>query len=205
MHALLQSSELSVKRDLIFYRGETFELDVNLESCKIVYVPITGITKDGSPKLTVTSHGMPDGWRCLVSGVVGMSDINAPARTTAKDYHIATFVDTNTIELNGVNATTFTDYESGGVLQYFQPVSLVDHTADMSVTDEPGGTQLMEISTSSSGIVIIGPGQLRVTVPAQDTLDAAWSAGHYNFKVVSPDGVPVSTGFFSGAVTVEWR
>ena len=69
---------------------------------------ITGITQ-ANPAVITTSgaHGLANGDRFVVSGVVGMSELN-------NRWFVAANITATTVELTGVNSTTYTAWSSGG-------------------------------------------------------------------------------------------
>ena len=74
---------------------------------------ITGITQANPAVVTASSHGYSDGDEVLISGVVGMTEVNG------KRFLVADKT-TNTFELQDkdgvdINSTSFTAYSSGGV------------------------------------------------------------------------------------------
>ena len=104
---------------------------------------ITGITKAASAVITLGTHALVVGQSVHISGVLGMTQINAendPPKD--KDYVKATVVDANTITLNSVNALRFSAYTSSGAVQYFTPVDLSTASARMQIRDKKGGTLL---------------------------------------------------------------
>ena len=80
---------MAASKDLVFTQGKTFTLALRWETIPIIYKPITGITATAPVRLTVVSHGCPDGWRAAVTGVKGMSEINGEAnKLKDTDYHM---------------------------------------------------------------------------------------------------------------------
>lgn len=69
---------------------------------------ITGATAASPPVITSTSHGLLAGTIGVISGVVGMTQLNNRA------YVLATPL-TNSFELKGVDGTSYSTYGSGGI------------------------------------------------------------------------------------------
>ena len=87
-------------KDLSLVQGKTFSLVLRWETEPIVYKTITAIQQSAPARLTVAGHGIPDGWRCAVTNVKGMTEINAEANALRDtDYNPITVVDPNTIEI----------------------------------------------------------------------------------------------------------
>ena len=68
---------------------------------------IIGASETSPCVLEVPGHGYKDGTQIYVNGVVGMTELNDLT------YYV-TVVDSNNISLNGIDATGFTPYVSGG-------------------------------------------------------------------------------------------
>ena len=68
---------------------------------------ISAITKANPAVVTSTSHGMSNGDRVYITGVVGMTEVNNREFTVAG-------ATTNTFQLSGVNSSAFTTYGSAG-------------------------------------------------------------------------------------------
>lgn len=68
---------------------------------------ITGITQDNPAVVTSASHGFTTGQHVIISGVVGMTEVNGKRFTVGSTT-------TNTFELSGINSTSFGAYVSGG-------------------------------------------------------------------------------------------
>lgn len=192
-----------MKQDLEILQGKTFSYLVRWETAPIVYKAITGITKAAPCVLTVTGHGVPDGWRVAVISVKGMTEINA-TNDPPKDseYEIATVVDANTIELNKVSSANYKAYTSGGYVMYNTPVDLTGFTARMTIKDKVGGTELMALTTGN-GRIVIDEANFKITllVSATDTAAIAWKKGVYDLELESPTGVV--TSLMDGKITVS--
>jgi hypothetical protein len=155
-------------------RGKTFRLLIRWESAPMVSKAITTISvATGFPRLTVPSHGMPNGWEGVIVGVQGMKQINAdnnPVRVS--DFREFTVIDPNTLELNGVvpvdgNGREWAAYTSGGFVQYNTPKDLATQTIRVKVKDKVGGTVLLSTEASDSPLNLI-------TVTADNATKSIW-------------------------------
>lgn len=189
--------------DLSIRQGSTFSTVLRWEAGPIVYKPITGITQGAPVRLTVPGHGMPSGWRAAVTGVKGMTEINATANAIKdKDYHQVSIVDANNVEFNDTNASGFKAYVSGGVLQYNTAVDLGGYTARMSVKDKVGGTELLSLTTTNSRIVLDNTFKtITLLLTATETAALTWKSAVYDLEMVSGSGVV--TPLLSGKVVVS--
>lgn len=132
-------------KDLAIVQGKTFSLVLRWETEPVVRKAITGISfTAGAPRLDVASHGAPDGWRVAVTRVKGPKQINAASNPPApSDYHAATSIDANTIELNEVSpydeaGNEWPAYVSGGFIEYWMPVDLTGYTARSAIKTKSG-------------------------------------------------------------------
>lgn len=190
------------EKEILIQKGKTFSLVVRWETEPIVRKAITAISlTTGAPRLTVTGHGMPDGWRCAIYGVKGMKQINAsntPPRPA--DYHEATVVDANTLALNNVtpiddSGNDWGAYTSGGFIQYFTPQSLAGYTARMDIKDKIGGTTWAssELADAPYNIIAIDVADasktITLTVSATDTAALTAKKGIADLELVSAGGV----------------
>lgn len=200
---------MAVSKDLTIQQGKTFTLVLRWETEPVIRKAITGISfAGGSPRITATGHGAPDGWRCTLYGVKGPKQLNAennPPRSD--DYHAATVLDADTIELNEINpyderGNEWPAYASGGYLQYNTPVDLAGYTARMAIKDKIGGTVLHSMTTENDGIALDNTKKtITLTVAATETDDFTWTRGVYDLEMVSPTGVV--TALISGRVSIS--
>ena len=189
--------------DLEIVQGSTFRRVVRWETSPLVYKAIEDITQSAPAVLTITGHGVPERWRVAVVSVQGMTEINAPNPPKAKHYKRATVLDADTIELNDVNSTEFSPYESGGYIQYNTPVDLTGFAARMKVKNKVGGTELFELTTENGRIVLdVANARIELVIDAEDTEEITWKKGVYDLEMVSPDGTPVVTKLLTGRISV---
>lgn len=193
---------MAATKDLVIQQGKTFSLVLRWEAPPIIYKAISAIQQTAPVRLTVVGHGIPDGWRGAVTGVKGMTDINAEANNVRdRDYNQITVVDTDTIEINAINAANFKAYESGGHIQFNTPVNITGFTARMSIKDKVGGTEL----ASSDDIIDITLDTAKHTVTlnisAADTAAIAWAKGVYELELESSSAVV--TQLLTGKVSIK--
>lgn len=188
--------------DLEIRQGKTFQRVVRWEKEPFIHKAITAIAKTAPARLTVTSHGLTDGWRVAPVSVLGMKQINAPdpQKLRDADFHRATVIDANTIDLNTVNAAGFSTYTSGGYLQFYTPASLASCTARLVIKDRVGGTVLVTL-TDADGIDLDDTNKaITFTFEAVDSADYDWTSGVYELEIEDASGVV--TGLYFGSVTV---
>lgn len=192
-------------KDLQITQGKTFSLVLRWETEPIQYKKITAITQDAPVRLTVTAHGIPNGWRCAVTNVKGMAEINAEANNLKdKDFNPVTVIDPNTIEINAINAAGFRPYVSGGILQFNTPVNMTGYTARLSIKDKVGGTLLKSLTTENAGITLdVAACTITITISATDTAQFDWKKAVYELEMVSPSDVVTALLFGGATVSKE--
>jgi hypothetical protein len=195
-------------KDFTILQGKTFEHVLRWEALPFVYKAITAITQTLPCRITATAHGMLDGWRVAVVSVKGMTQINAEnSPPKAKDFHRATVIDANTVELNDVNSADYKPYTSGGYLQFYTPVDLTGYTARMKIKDRVGGTVLASSEVADTPLDTITitlddvEATITITISATDTAALTWTKGVYDLELVSSGGVV--TQLLSGKIAVE--
>ncbi len=184
-----------VKLNFKIYQGSTFNETLRWESALKVYVPITAIAKTAPIVITAASHGVPPGWRVKVVGAGGMKELNST------DYYTVTSSDTNTVTINSVNATGYTAYTSGGVLEYNQPVDLAGYTARMQLRAKlEDSTVIHELTTENGGITINNTSKtVTLNINAATTSGFSFQTAVYSLELVT--GATV-VPFANGSITL---
>lgn len=142
-------------KELLIERGKLFTMVVRWETEPIIRKAITAISlTTGSPRLTIISHGIPNGWRGEIYGVEGMKQINDAG------VQKLTVIDANTIELNGVtptddNGKMWPAYTAGGFVKFNTPQSLTNYTPAIDIKDKVGGAVLLSSQAANSPLNII--------------------------------------------------
>lgn len=191
---------MSIIKPLNLVRGKTLQLVIRWETVPVLSQAITGIsTTTGFPRLTVSNHGIPNGWRGYVVGVNVPKQINVsnnPPRPS--DFRELTVVDANTIELNGVlpvdNGRPWPTYTSGGFLQYHTPQSLAGVTVRVKIKDKVGGTVLLSTEAVDSPLNLItatpddATKTITLDIPASVTEAITWSKGVWEVEAQTASG-----------------
>lgn len=178
------------KSNFTIYKGSDFNKVIRWENGPIVYKTISAIPSLAPLTLTVTGHGLPNGWRLAIQSVKGMTQLNAKKSPPVDtDYHMGTVVDVNTIEINDINALDYTAYISGGVILYNTPVNLTGYTARMSIKDKVGGTSLVELHSTASNIIINTTDKtIEIALTALVTEAFTFTKGVYDLEMVNSSG-----------------
>lgn len=186
-----------IKLNLKIYQGATFRETLRWESSTKVYKPISAITKSAPVVITAPSHGIPPGWRARVTNVAGMKEINS----AAESYYIVTDTTTDTVIINSINALNFSDYTSGGVLEYNAPVDLTGYTGRMQIRPKLESPEiLLELTSANNRIVIDETNSTISLVISPDvTSELNFTSAVYSMELVNgADVIP----FVNGSVTL---
>lgn len=188
-------------------KGATFTRVLRWESSTVLFRAITGITKAAPPVITAVGHGLPDGWRAAITGVLGMTQINAANNPPKNAQYVkAKILTADTVSLSAVDASSFSTYTSGGVLRYNQPVDLAGYTARVHFRDSvASATILLALTTENAGILLDNVLKtITMTISATATAAITWTAAVYDgLELVSPGPDGVVTRLLKGAVSVD--
>lgn len=184
-------------KEILIERGKTLSIDVQwADKDTVIYKPITAIAKTAPVRITATGHGAPAGWECAVTNVVGMPEINGEANALrATDYHPATVITSDTIDFNDVNASGFSTYVSGGILQYYKPQAFAGHTFRMKIKDKIGGTVLASSEAGDAPLNILtltateAASKVNISITAAASAAILFSKGVTDLEAVGPTGV----------------
>lgn len=179
------------------YQGSTFSEVLRWESGEKVYKPITGITKSAPVVITAVAHAVPIDWRVRFTNILGMTDLNS-----TENYNLVTGTTTDTITINTINALSYKDYISGGIVEYNKPVDLTGFTARMQIrSDITSSTVLKELTTENAGITINNTLKtIILNISATDTATFTFSSAVYSLEMVSSAGIV--TPFTAGTVSL---
>lgn len=177
--------------DFTICKGETFRRVFMWTSEPFVYRAITAVPQLAPLQLTVPGHGVLTDQLVAISDVVGMVELNAEDEPPGiSEYVRVDVVDANTIEINTINATSFTPYVSGGVLRYYTPVSILGFLARMDIVDPTDGTILFTLSTTNGRIIIDDTTKtITLLITDEDTAAITFTRGEYApLELESPSG-----------------
>ena len=180
-----------VKLNFKMYQGATFREVLRWESSTKTYASVTGISKSAPVTITAPQHGAPLGWRAKVVGAGGMKEINT------SDYYLVTNKTEDTVTFNQVNSLGYTSYTGGGVLEYNQPVPLINYTARMQVRAKLDSPEILLELTTENGGILIDQELYTITLiaTASQTELLNFVQGVYSLEIVrGTEVVPFSTG-----------
>lgn len=188
-------------KPLHIVRGKTLSLVIRWEQrTPIISKAITAISfATGFPRLTVASHGIPDGWRSAVVRVAAPKEINAKNDIPrSSDLRETTVIDANTIEYNGLVPVTdgrdWSAYTTGGFVQYHTPKDLTDYEIRVKVKDRVGGTVLLSTELGDAPLNVItavadnATKSITIEIPALDAEGITWSKGVWEVEGESSTG-----------------
>ena len=179
------------------YQGSTFKETFRWESQTKGYINITNISKAAPCVITTsTTHSIPVGWRFRITDVVGMNQINQAGED---NFYIASSTTNNTITINSLNSTNFTNYSSGGIISYNLPVPLVGFTGILQIRETlSNSTVLHQLTSAVNGGMIINTTDnfISITIPAVTTAQFNFTSAVYGIELTSSAGevFPLITG-----------
>lgn len=189
-------------------KGETFTRVLRwYPEGPLIYKNISNATRAAPCVLTATGHGVPDGWRIRrLTSVGGMKELNTHVLRNGvlvptplgeqyperKGGIPSKLLDANTIELNAVNASSFTAYASGGVIEYITPPDFTSYTARMQIRDTPEAAAFLLELTTANGRIVLDNVKKTITLEVDvATIDAiTWSGGVTTLELIPPSGKP---------------
>lgn len=135
--------------DITIQQGATWADSLQWMQERKTYKVISAAPQLVPVRLTVTGHGVPDGWPVFISGVAGAVELNSP--DPAEPY-TAALIDANTVELVNVNGEDFGTFTSGGYLEYYTPYDLSTYTeATLIIRASQGSATVLDTLTKTGG------------------------------------------------------
>lgn len=194
--------------DITIVKGKTFEFSYRYADDELVYKPITAMPSTAPVRLTVTAHGIPDGWPVQIQSLKNPQELNSNFTGCTK-YYFATVVDADTIELNSVNASGWKPYVSGGYVVFNKPADLTGYEARMEVRDKVGGEVLLTfdsdpLATPDGTITIdVALSAFVVRLPPAASAALTFKSGVYDLEAVTPGGDVYPITAISGVAVID--
>jgi hypothetical protein len=176
--------------DITITRGKTFEFMYRYAEPERVYLPISGLPSVAPVRLTVASHGIPDGWPISIESVRQPEELN----TAEGDYLISTAVSGDTIELNSVRADNWRPFVPSGSVIFHRPFDLTGCSARMQIRDRIGGSILLTLTSDPLTVpdgeidIDISLAALVVRLSPSTTAAITWARGVYDLELITPSG-----------------
>ena len=193
-----------VRENLTIKKGSTFTRVVRWSAPPFIYKEITAITKAAPAVLTAPLHGLVAGWRFAISDVAGMIQINAKTTPPSilDDYHKATVLTPNTIEINDLSSASYSAYTSGGYIRYLTPVDLTGYTARMQIRARFTASIILDtLSTANSRITLDNVAKtITLLFPEANTTAYTFKTGVYDLELISSGGLV--TPFLTGGISI---
>lgn len=185
----------STKLNFKITQGSTFTQVLRWESSTKVYKAISSILKQAPMMVMAATHGIPTGWRTKITSLNGMKEISS------SQYYIATSVTSDSLTINSVNSLGFTDYISGGILEYNAPVDLANTTARMQIREKlTSDTVILELTTENGKIVLDNTNKtITINLTATETAAFTFKSAVYSLELVKSG---VVTPFIDGTITL---
>lgn len=164
---------MTAKLNLKIQQGSTFLYILRWESSEKRYCPISSLSKTAPMSLTVSGTLPPVNWRVSVSGI---------KEVLGKQLYVSA-ISAQTLEFNQIDATLYSTYTSGGVLEYNVPAPLTSVSARMQLRDYKDN--LLLSLTSENGGIIISPTTFEITIniPSALTKELNFSVAKYDLEL----------------------
>lgn len=131
---------------------------------------ITAATKANPCVVTAAAHGLNNGEKVWISGVVGMGQINNREFTVANKT-------ANTIELSGVNSTAYDTYTSGGTVAKIYEIATPWSNTEVRAVEFTQSNDVLYASHPDFELRKISrTGHTAWTIGAADLKDGPWTA-----------------------------
>lgn len=184
------------KLNLKIVQGATFSQTFRWESSVKGYKPVSAILKQAPMVILSANHGIPAGWRTKITGLSGMKEVNP------NTYYIISAVTSDSITINDVNSTNFTDYITGGILEYNIPVDLTGYTARMQIREKITSSTITAEATTESGGIIINNDNKTISINLSATTTAAFTfkTAVYSLELIKNS---IVTSLVDGTLTLE--
>lgn len=190
-------------------QGKTWSQVLRWGSGEFTFKPITAAPQLAPLRLTVTAHGVVDGWPVRITNVLGMVQLND------RDF-VAKVIDTNTLEIREVvagetrpvNAAGYSAYASGGYVEYETPVDLStiptwrwQGRKSFDAADPAEFDYTTTLTAAGSGIVVDNTAKtVTLQTAAADT--AAWTFDTLFHEIEVTDVSGKKPPFAAGRITV---
>lgn len=185
----------STKLNFKITQGATFTQVFRWESSTKVYKPISSILKQAPMMVMAAAHGIPAGWRTKITNLTGMKEISS------SQYYVANSVTTDSVTINSVNSLGFSDYISGGILEYNAPVDLANTTARMQIREKlTSDSVILELTTENGKIVLDNTNKtITLNISATETAAFNFKSAVYSLELVKSG---IVTPLVEGSITL---
>lgn len=185
-------------------RGATATIPLRLETDTLIFKQITGMTQGAPLEVTVQAHNLPPVWRVGFQNTPWVDMNTAWDDVTSLSLRLVSVKDGNTIQVVGLNSSSFTPYTSGGQVFFYMPMDLSGYvSARMDVKTRPGGALLASYSTQEGSLYLDNVNKaLAIKLLPSDT--AALRPGKWSFDVElkAADGAVVAICSPESTITV---
>jgi hypothetical protein len=180
------------------YQGSTFQETFRWESETKVYVPISAIAKSAPCVITTaTPHNLPLGWRFKVAGG-GMKELYP----TSDTYHIATSTTSTNVTINQVNSLAYSNYTSGGVIEYNQPIDLANYNARMQIRESVDSPTVLYQASTAAGQIILDNTYKTITITILGNVTQTFNFSTAVYSVELFDSANNVLSFLVGNITL---
>jgi hypothetical protein len=173
------------KLNLKIYQGSTFNQVLRWESDKKIYCSIANISRTAPMVVTCDNHSVPTGWSVKITNSQGMKEANL-----LEGLQVSEVLE-NKLVFNNVNSTGFSNYTSGAVLEYYQPVDLAGYTAIMQIRPSVNSETVLDTLTTHNGKLVIDNQEKTISICLGATVTAEYQfkSGVYSLDLIKNDQV----------------
>jgi hypothetical protein len=183
------------------YQGTTFKQVYRWETDTKYYANVQSISKSGPCIITTSAaHSIPPGWRIRITNVGGMKEINS---TGDDDYHFVNNVTASTLTVNSINSSGYTNYTTGGTVEYYAPYPLQYYSAVLQIrANVNSDTVILALNSGAGGGIVLDTNNstITVTLTAQQTAQFNFTTAVYGMELTDTSGNV--TPFIAGNITV---
>lgn len=167
---------MSTAIDITLVKGKTFEFALRYASGRLVSREIEAVPSLVPVRLTVTGHGLPDGWPFTVTCVKRPHELNGE--------YTATVIDEDTIEINDLVGQCWRQsWSGGGVVQYPAPADITGWSARAMFRRhlrDPGADGLFVVDPAESTFTLQLEAEVSELLPT--------TAGVWDAEAIDPEG-----------------
>jgi hypothetical protein len=170
-------------------RGVSYAESFRYSAQPLVYKTIAAVVEETPLTLTVTAHGVINGWSVAFTDMGGLECLNAKEwPPCADDFHSATVTDVNTLVFNDIDAARLGTYTDGGQIAYYTPVDLASATAQLTVYAFPPTSAAPSPVLTIAGTVDNTAKTVSYALSASQTLGLTGNRYTFAFLLTLSDG-----------------
>lgn len=173
---------------LTIYQGKTLEFALQYAEDRFTYCDIASVPSLAPVRLSVPSHGIPDGWPVTIQCVRRPDELNG-------DY-LATVIDDDTIEINDLVGSCWRhQWSAGGHVRYPTPQDITGWSARATLRRRVGDDSAVltfhsDPAQNPDGLIIVDPAEHSFTLKLDETAAKQLTpmVGVWDAEAIDPAG-----------------